>query len=220
MQISWLGQSCFHITVAYNKQEDIKVLIDPFSEEAAGLKLPALEADILLVSHAHKDHNNTAVAKDSPFLIDEPGEYEVKDIFIQGIPSFHDSVQGKERGNNIIFTIEAEEIKLCHLGDLGEKSLSDEQLEKIGNVDILMIPVGGVYTIDGKEAQPIIAQIEPKLVIPMHYSIPKLKVKLEGLDKFLAAMGRKLPEIQKKLKIQAKDLTEEETQLCVLEPGF
>ncbi len=110
-------------------------------------------------------------------MIEEPGEYEVKDIFIQGIPSFHDEEEGKKRGQNTIYTIEAEGIRLCHLGDLGQKELNSDQLEKIGDIDILMVPVGGVYTINSKGAAKIISQIEPRLIIPMHYHIPRLKIK-------------------------------------------
>lgn len=192
--------------------------------------MPLLEAEILLVSHDHYDHNNIKAIKGSssqvsersgkaaPFLITEPGEYEIKDVFVRAIPSFHDNVEGRERGKNLIFALTAEGLRLCHMGDFGQKRLTDEQLDKIGSVDILMIPVGGVYTIDGPGAQEIIAQIEPKIVIPMHYALPKLKIKLEGLDKFLKAMGQKALEPQRKLKVQKKDLPEEGTQVVVLEP--
>ncbi len=216
MQIFWIGQSCFKINLVQNSKETVRIIIDPFSEET-GLKMPSLEANILLVSHNHYDHNNIAKVKGDPFLIQELGEYEIKDVFIQGIPSFHDDVQGAERGKNIIFTITAQGLNICHLGDLGQKQLTDDQLEKIGPVDILMLPVGGIYTIDGKQAQGIIAQIEPKIAIPMHYSLPKLKIKLETLDRFLKATGQKI-EAQKKLKIQKKDLLIEKTEIRILEP--
>lgn len=217
MQIFWIGQSCFKINLAQNNKETVRIIIDPFSEET-GLKLPSLEANILLVSHNHCDHNAIAKVKGNPFLIQEMGEYEVKDVFVQGISSFHDDVQGAERGKNIIFTITAQGLNICHLGDLGQKELTDDQLEKIGPVDILMLPIGGIYTIDGKQAQGIIAQIEPKIAIPMHYSLPKLKIKLETLDGFLKAIGQKKIEAQKKLKIQKKDLLIEKTEIRILEP--
>ena len=154
----------------------------------------------------------------SPFLIQGPGEYERKDIFVQGIPSYHDDKDGKERGRNTIYTIEAEEMNLCHLGDFGEKELSPEQLEKIGDVDILMVPIGGMFTLDAKGAAKIISQIEPRIVIPMHYSLPKLKVKIDGLEPFLKEMGQKSAESQPKLLIKKKDLTAEETKVVVLTP--
>lgn len=217
MQIYWFGQACFRISLMKNRSEPINIVIDPFSDDI-GLKMPSLEADILLVSHSHYDHNNISKIKAEPFLIREPGEYEIKGVFFQAIPSFHDQFQGRERGENLIFTLEAEDIKLCHLGDFGQRELSEEQLEKIGEVDILMIPVGGIYTIDAHQARDIISQIEPKIVIPMHYFLPGLKIKLDGLDKFLQAIGQKKIEPQPKLKIQKKDLPSEETKIIFLEP--
>ena len=217
MQIIWQGQSFFQILIRKGKESVIRIAIDPFDEQI-GLKPPTCEADIVLVTHSHYDHNNIKAIKGNPFLISGPGEYEIKGVFIQGISSFHDNVQGKERGENTIYTLESEGIKICHLGDLGQKELTDEQLEKIGEVDILMIPVGGVYTISAKEAAKIISQIEPKIVMPMHYHIPKLKIKLEGLDKFLKMMGVKTPEISKKLSVSQKNLPSEGMKIIILKP--
>ena len=224
MHIIWQGQSCFQILASRNK-EQVSILIDPF-DETVGLKVPFLSADILCITHDHRDHNNKKAVKgpsagsgqEKTFLIDGPGEYEVKEVFIQGISAFHDDEQGAKRGSNTIYTIEAEGMRLCHLGDLGERELTAEQLEEIGDVDILMIPVGGVYTISAKEAGKIISQIEPRVVIPMHYSLPKLKVKLEGVDKFLKEMGKKSVETLPKLLIKQAQLPEEETKIIVLQP--
>lgn len=217
MQIIWHGQSLFEIITTPAKNSQVKIIIDPFSQEI-GLRVPKLEADILLVSHQHYDHNNIKAVSGNPFLISGPGEYEIKNVFIQGIFSFHDNFQGKERGENTIYTIEAEDLKICHLGDLGQKELTEEQLEEIGNIDILMIPIGGIYTISSKEAIKIMTQIEPKITIPMHYSIPKLKIKLDGLDKFLKPLGIKQIDPQNKLSIKKKDLSEEEAKIVVLKP--
>lgn len=218
MHIIWHGQSCFQILTSRGKDEQISIVIDPFSEEI-GLRIPKLEANILIVTHDHADHNNTKSVAGNPFLISGPGEYEIKDTHIQGISSFHDDSSGKERGGNTIYTIEMEELKLCHLGDLGQKELTPEQLEEIGNVDILMLPVGGVYTIDSKQAAKIISQIEPKIIVPMHYQIPKLKLKLDGVDKFLKVIGAKSAESQPKLLIKKKDLPPEgEMKIIVLQP--
>ena len=134
------GQSCFQISVSNSRDHSADIVIDPYGEKIG--KLPNLSADILLVTHDHPDHNNTKGVKGDPFLISGPGEYEVKGVFIQGIPSFHDDVNGKERGTNTIYVFEAEDMRFCHLGDLGQKQLTDEQLEKIDAVDVLMIPVG------------------------------------------------------------------------------
>ncbi len=217
-KISWAGQSCFQISVSNGKDNTINIVIDPFDEKI-GLKAPNFEADILLVTHPHQDHDNIKAVKGSPFLIDGPGEYEIKGVFVQGINSFHDDSQGKERGANTIYIIETDNIRFCHLGDLGQKQLTDEQLEKIGSIDVLMIPVGGVYAIDSHEAAKITGQIEPKIVIPMHYELPKLNIKLDDVNKFLKAMGKKDIEPQDKLTIKASALPKDgEMEIVVLKP--
>lgn len=209
MQIIWKGHSCFHIIIQNGKNGQVDLVIDPF-EDKIGLKAPKLKADILLITHNHFDHNNKSVvspkASNNVFTIDGPGEYDIKNIFIQGIYSWHDENQGKERGNNCIYKIEAEDLKLCHLGDLGQKELTDNQIEEIGEVDILMVPVGGTYTIDSKGAAKVVSQIEPKIIIPMHYKISKLKIKLDGVEEFLKEMGVKSTNPQDKLSIKKKDL--------------
>jgi len=224
MKIIWLGQSCFQIIVNLNKKEKATIVIDPFSSEI-GLKFPRIKADILLVSHSHYDHSNVKGVSGlhppaTPFIITGPGEYEIKDIFIKGISAFHDNSEGKERGEITIYKIEAENLKICHLGDLGQKELTDLQIEKLGTIDVLMIPVGGIYTISAKEAAKIISQIEPKIVIPMHYKIPKLKVKLESLDDFLKIMGQKPEEgkILNQLSLKEKDLPKERMGVVVMKP--
>ncbi len=219
MQIVWKGQACFSIVITRGKQEQVKILIDPF-EDSIGLKLPPQEADIVLVTHGHSDHNNVKIVKGDPFIIDSPGEYEVKSVFVQGITTFHDDVQGKERGLNTIYTIITEGITLCHMGDFGQKELTPEEVDKIGNVHVLMIPVGGTYTIDGKEAGKIISQIEPKIIIPMHYALPKLKPNLAKVEEFLQVMGKKGLEPQGKLSLKAKDVAGEtkEAEIVVMRP--
>ena len=214
MHIIWHGQSFFQIQTSLIKGEQTTLAVDPF-DETAGLKVPLVAADILLITHDHADHNNKKAIKGSPFLIEGPGEYEVKEIFVQGIPSFHDEEEGKKRGPNTIYTIDAEEMRLCHLGDFGQKELTEDQLEQIGDIDVLMIPVGGEFTIDAKGAAHVISQIEPKIVIPMHYALPKLKVKLDEVEKFLKEIGKKSVVPQPKLLIKKKDLPPE-TQVVVL----
>ena len=215
MHIIWHGQACFEIIASRQKGEQVSICLDPFSEEI-GLKPPSLSSDIVLVTHQHFDHNNKKTIKGEPFIIEGPGEYEIKGVFVKGITSWHDNSQGEERGKNVIYIIEAEDLRLCHLGDLGQKELSEEQIEQIGDIDILMAPVGGVYTINGVEASKIISQIEPRIVIPMHYLLPKLKAKLDKVDKFLSAMGVKSAEPQPKLLIKKKDILQEETKIVVL----
>jgi len=216
MNIIWYGQSCFQISSSQGKNNHVSIIIDPLGGDI-GLKLPRkLEADIVLISHDHFDHNNIKAVSGSPLVIKGPGEYDARGVFIQGISGYHDNSQGAERGNVTIYIIEAEGLRICHLGDLGQKELSSDQLEKIGEVDILMIPVGGVYTIDADEAIKIMAQVEPKITIPMHYQIPKLKIKLGGIDKFLKALGMKSLEPLPKLSIKKKDISSEEAKIIAL----
>jgi len=217
MDIHWHGQACFEIRIPSNQAEKSTIVIDPFFPDYVGLKLPSLAADILLVTHQHSDHNNIKAVKGNPFLIDSPGEYEIKGIFIQGIFASHGAFQNKDLGKTIIYTIEAEDIRLCHLGDLNQEELNAEQLEAVGDIDILMVPVGGSYTIDGVTAQKIVNQIEPKIVIPMHYKLPKLKIKLDGKETFLKAAGREEIEPQPSLKIKEQNLPPE-TKIVVLKP--
>ncbi|MFC1630239.1 MBL fold metallo-hydrolase [Patescibacteria group bacterium] len=195
MTIAWHGQSCFHITFSRRKEEKISLVTDPFSQET-GLRLPKLTADILLSSY----NSNTKGVLGNPFLITGPGEYEIKGVFVRGIEGF----QGKEKVT--LFAIEGEDVRICFLGNLSQKELTPEQLDAIGDVDILMIPVGGGKTISAAEVSKIISQLEPKIVIPMNYHIPKLKVRLEKLDKFLKAIGAKSPETATKLTLKKKDL--------------
>lgn len=217
MQVIWHGHAFFQIITSQRKEEKLSITIDPFSEEI-GLKVRSVEANISLITHDHYDHNNTKAIRGKPFLIQGPGEYEIKGVFIQGIAAYHDKTQGKERGGVTIYTIETEGIRLCHLGDFGQKELTSSQIEKIGDCDILMIPVGGVYTISGQEASRVVSQIEPRIVIPMHYQLPKLKLKskLENLEKFLKTMGQKGITPQPKLSLKKKDLPEEGTKIIVL----
>jgi len=223
-KIYWAGQSCFQISVSTSKDHSADIVIDPFDEDFTGLKLPNLSADIALITHDHKDHNNVKDLKGPsvgtpPFVIQGPGEYEVKEVFVQGIPAFHGDVNGKEKGQNTIYVIEAEEMRFCHLGDLGQKLLTDEQLEKIDGIDVLMIPVGGEYTIDSSSAQKIISQIEPKIVIPMHYALPKLSMKLDEVSKFLKTMGKPSIAPIDKLVVKLSALPKEGAmEIVVLQP--
>jgi len=218
MTIKWYGHSCFHIFSNSGKNSPVSIIIDPF-DESIGLKLPRkLEADIVLVTHDHYDHNNVKKVSNSPFLITGPGEYDVKGVSIRGISAYHDNSEGRERGRVTVYEIETEKMSICHLGDLGQKELTSDQVSAIGEVDILMIPIGGHFTIDAKEAAKIMAQIEPKIIIPMHYKLPKLKIKLDLLDDFLKTLGIKNLEKLPKLIVKEKDLPKEEVKIIALEP--
>ena len=209
MDIYWYGQACFKL-----KGKGASAILDPYDPEFTGLKLPKdLSADVTLVSHSHQDHNNTkAVISPSgtPAMdFTRPGEYEVAGIVITGIDSFHDDKEGAERGKNTIFHLFVDGLNLVHLGDFGQTKLTEEQLAQIGEVDILMIPVGSIFTIDGKVASEIVSQLEPKVIIPMHYKIEGLKFELDPVDNFLKEMGAEGVVVQHKLSITKEKLPEE-----------
>lgn len=182
MEITWLGHSCFKI-----KGASLVLITDPYSSDI-GFAFSKTKADIVTVSHNHFDHNNISAVGGDPFVIDGPGEYEVQGINITGIPTFHDEKQGQECGRNTVYLIEMDELRICHLGDLGH-ILSNETLEKIDGVDILMIPCGGVFTINSEKAQEVVNQINPKVIIPMHYKIEGLNINLEKVDQFCQEIG-------------------------------
>ena len=210
MVITWYGQSCFKI-----QSGETVVFTDPFNKEI-GLTPPRGAADIVAVTHRHHDHNNVESLSGEPLVVDGPGEYETKGVSIKGVLSFHDNKEGKERGTNTIYIIEIEGIKICHLGDLGQAKLTDEQLDAIDGVDILMVPVGGIYTVDGEEAVEIINQVEPRIVIPMHYKISGLNIKLNGVEDFLKEMGISKKETFDKLTLKKKDLPQEGMEVKVM----
>jgi L-ascorbate metabolism protein UlaG (beta-lactamase superfamily) len=208
MTINWYGRACFRL-----EAKEGSILIDPFSKEI-GLKPPRIKDDVVLVTHQHQDHNAIEDANPEAFVIQNPGEYENRGIAIRGIQSFHDNKEGTEKGLNTIYVLKAEDLNICHLGDLGH-ILTDHQVEDIGDVDILMIPVGGGgYTLDAKMAVEVINQIEPKVVIPMHYKDGSLNDKLEAPEKFVKELGL-TPEKVDKYKIAKKLLPTEEIKLVM-----
>jgi len=212
MIITWLGHSCFKIQDK-NGPEGTIVVTDPF-DKSTGFKVPNFEADIVTVSHNHKDHNNAKALRGTPFIVNSAGEYDIKGVMIEGVESYHDSKEGAERGKNIIYRIEMEDLTLVHLGDLGQ-ALDDKQLERLVGIDIVFIPVGGKYTIDAKKAVEVISQIEPRMVIAMHYKTKDSKIDIDGIEKFVKEMGVK-PTYEEKLKISKKDLPQEDMELVIL----
>jgi L-ascorbate metabolism protein UlaG (beta-lactamase superfamily) len=213
MIISYLGQSCFKLQDKLGP-EGITLITDPFHKEI-GLKVPNFEADIITVSHQHPDHNNIEALRGNPFIIDSAGEYDVKGVMMQGINSFHDAKEGAERGGNTIYRINMDDLTIVHLGDLGH-ILTDKQLEQLEGIDILLIPVGGCHTIDAKVAVEVIGQLEPRIVIPMHYKLPGMKTDNDPVEKFIKELGVE-PKKEEKLKIAKKDLPQEGMDLVVLE---
>ncbi len=214
MILTWYGQSCFKI-----QSGDLVIAIDPFSKDI-GLTPPRFRAALALTTHAHHDHNNLETLGGEPFVISGPGEYEVKGVYVRGIKTFHDEINGKERGLNTVYTLTVEGVTIAHLGDFGEKELREETLEQIGETDIALIPVGGIYTIGPKEASHALRQIEPQIAIPMHYKIPGLKIDLGPVEPFLKEMGTMSALPQEKLVFKKKERGEEEKiDVVVLTPG-
>ena len=212
MDIYWYGQSFFKL-----KGKNATVIIDPFDPDFTGLKFPKdAEANIVLKTHDHQDHNNIKAIIGDPKVFNGPGEYESKCVVITGVNSFHDNSGGTERGLNIMFNVIIDGVRVVHLGDLGQTELTEAQIQEIDNVDILLVPVGSVYTIDAKGATGIISQLEPKIVIPMHYGgVEGLKFPLDPVDKFLKEMGTESVVPVPKLTI-TKDKLPEETEVVLL----
>lgn len=211
MIIRWHGQSFIEL-----KTKETDIAIDPYSPEI-GFKPPKIKADLLLITHQHTDHSNKNAILGSPFLIESAGEYALKNIFVKGVPSYHDNHLGAKRGENIIYVIDAEGMTLCHFGDIGQSELSEKQLDEIGKVDIAFIPVGGVYTVSGIEAAHILHQIEPQIAIPIHYQIPGLKYNLQNVDIFLKEVGQSSPKKVREIKISASSLPPEGPEVILLE---
>jgi len=211
MVITWYGQACFKI-----QSGEKAIVIDPYAK-SIGLNPPSIQADLVFVTHEHADHSNINTVRGDYFLVNGPGEYEVKGIKARGILSFHDNEGGAKRGLNTLYLIEVEGIKILHMGDIGQERLEDKQLEEVGDVDILMIPVGGFFTVDAKQATSLINQIEPKIVIPMHYKVPKLTItELAGVNEFLEEFGEDEVVSQEKLTIKQKDLNTEEDKIKIV----
>lgn len=205
MTINWYGQTCFRIAFQRGKNETTNIIINPFEKEA-GFRSPKLEADIFILGN-----KSDGKMPDNGFLVNGPGEYDVKEAFITGLDA---SSKGVE---NYIYVIEAEELRICHLGYLNKEEFGSDQLEEIGDIDILMIPVGGTTSIDAKTAVKLMGQIEPRITIPMLYKVPKIQAKLDGLDKFLGSLGIKSLQSLPKLSVKKKDIAKDEAKIVILE---
>ena len=192
MEISWLGHSCFRIRGSH-----ATIITDPYPP-GLGYSLGKPTAQIVTVSHQHPGHSYTQDIGGEPKLVTAPGEYEISGVLIIGIATFHDREEGKKTGRNTVYLMEVDEVSICHLGDLGHVLIT-EQVEKLDNVDVLLLPVGGVSTINAPTAAEVVRQLEPKVVIPMHYKTPALNRELEPVERFLKEMGVKEVDSQPKL---------------------
>lgn len=182
MTIKWFGHSCFLL----ESQNGTKILMDP-CDPPTGYNLQNIECGCITASHAHHDHNYIKAAVGEPTIINTPGEHTFDDVKITGIKTYHDEVFGAKRGENIVFVFETEGMRIAHMGDIG--ALPDEgAIKAIGTVDVMLLPVGGTFTVDAQGAVEIEKAINPRVIIPMHYKTPALSFELDGLDKFISAM--------------------------------
>lgn len=218
MEIAYLGHSAFKI-----KTKSGTIVMDPYNP-SVGLKLPSLSADIVTVSHDHEDHNNVKAVsgtsrRENPFVIREPGEYEIEGISIFGYQTFHDAKEGAERGGNVMYVIQAEDMRVLHLGDLGH-NLSEKQIADLDGIDVVMVPVGGVYTVDAEVATKVIEAIDPSIVIPMHFKTAQHDAKTFGemseLAKFTSQYGHAVRTV-KTLQISKISLPQEATEVISFE---
>jgi len=179
MKIKWLGHASFLITSGAGT----KIITDPYVT-GGDLSYGQIKesADIVTVSHDHADHNNVADVQGSPKVV--RGTVEVKGIKFKGIPTYHDDAGGRQRGKNTIFCFEVDGIRVCHLGDLGHR-LNDSQVAELGEIDVLLIPVGGFFTIDAKLAGQLCDRLKPKVIIPMHFKNDRCAFPIAGVEEFL-----------------------------------
>ncbi len=212
MDITWLGHGCFRI-----RGRNASAATDPFPP-ALGVKLPRLDVDLVTISHGHPNHSYLDAVGKEAHVVDGPGEYEVRGITVTGLPSFHDTLGGVERGRNTIYLIEVDDVRVCHLGDLGHR-LDDSTIETIGTVDVLLVPVGGANSLGAGMAAEVVRAIEPRWVVPMHFRTPGFKAELEGVETFLKEMGVAEAVPQAKLVAQASASGGEgETKVFLMEP--
>jgi len=203
LQIRWHGHACFEIT------NDVTLVTDPHDGKSIGIPAPNVSGDVILVSHDHYDHNSVkTVEKEDSKVVTDERKKNISNIEIKGIESFHDECNGAKRGKNIIYKFIMDDISFCHLGDLGHE-LDDDDVQKIGDVDILFIPVGGTFTVDAEQAWKVINSIKPKIAIPMHYKIGGLSLPIDSVDPFLEKNIFKTLKVGNEIDIEKEDLPSE-----------
>jgi len=209
LDVTWLGHGCFRL-----RGKNASVVTDPYPP-TLGPKLAKLEANLVTVSHQHQNHAYLQAVGKEPYVVDGPGEYEASGVHVIGVPTFHDSDSGATYGRNTVYVIEVDDVRVCHLGDLGHK-LGDDALETISNLDVLLVPVGGGTSLDATRAAEVVRQVEPRYVVPMHYALPAVKKELAPVERFLKEMGAEGTEPLTRLSLQASS-GEQETKVVVLD---
>jgi L-ascorbate metabolism protein UlaG (beta-lactamase superfamily) len=209
LDVTWLGHGCFRL-----RGKSASVVTDPYPP-TLGPKLAKLEANLVTVSHQHQNHCYLQAVGKEPYVVDGPGEYEAAGVHVIGVPTFHDNDSGATYGRNTVYVIEVDDVRVCHLGDLGHK-LGDDALETISNLDVLLVPVGGGTSLDAARAAEVVRQVEPRYVVPMHYALPAVKKELAPVERFLKEMGAEGTEPLARLSLQASS-GEMETKVVVLD---
>ncbi|HEV3233099.1 MAG TPA: MBL fold metallo-hydrolase [Candidatus Dormibacteraeota bacterium] len=212
MEISFVGHACFRL-----RGREASVVVDPYGK---GLGLTTLTpskfaADILTISHDHPGHNNSAMVGGEPKIVDCPGEYEIRGVAIRGVAAYHDNEKGVKLGKVTLFAIEIDDVVVAHLGDLGHP-LTELQQEQLGAVDVLLVPAGGGTALSATQAAEVTNQVEPKIVVPMHYKLPGMKLALDEPKHFASEMGIDKIEYQPKLSLSGKP-SNDETRVVFLE---
>ncbi len=215
MKVKWLGHASFLIT----SDAGTRTLTDPYPL-GNGLSYGEIneDAEVVTVSHDHFDHANVAAVGGSPQVVSETAPVEIGAVKFSGVASFHDASEGKERGNNVIYSMDVDGVRVCHLGDLGHP-LSGRQIADIGRVDVLLVPVGGFFTIDAKVASEVAGKLNPKVIIPMHFSNEKCQFPIGGVDDFLAGKDSVIRAGASEAEFKASELPET-TEVVVLDPAL
>lgn len=211
MKIRYLGHSCFVLT----KSGGCSIVTDPYGD--VGFCMPEISAHAVTASHSHYDHCNVEAVQGFSAVFDKAGEYSFENIKISALASWHDDARGLKRGENLIFKFRMDNLSICHLGDLGEPC-NDVLLEKVGRVDVLLIPVGGNYTIDAAQAKEYVDRIRPSIVIPMHYMQRGLNIAISGPDDFLNRFyQRQIMKVGCEIELSEADISKSEPKIIVME---
>ncbi|UCC68607.1 MAG: MBL fold metallo-hydrolase [Armatimonadota bacterium] len=218
MKIKFLGHAAFLITTA----DGVRIVTDPYEPGGFGGAIahgPLEEpADIVIISHGHADHNYVKMVPGDPVVVQGPGEQTHRGITFRALASHHDTSRGAERGRNVVRVIDADGMAVCHLGDLGH-DLSAEDATALGSVDVLLIPVGGTFTIDAQGATTVVNRLRPRIAVPMHYRTPKVSLNIAAVDGFLADKPRVRRVAGSEIEV-AKETLPEPTEIVVLEPAL
>ena len=216
MKIRYLGHSCFQLT----ESTGTSIVTDPYGD--VGFDLPRVTADVVTVSHSHFDHNNISGIDGNPVILSEEGNYEIDGVHITAIRCCHDDEHGEKRGDNLIFKFRMDGLEICHLGDLGEECTSS-LLEALLPVHVLLIPVGGNYTIDAEQAKEYVDRIMPSIVVPMHYKTKGFNIDIERVDRFTDLFDEEAEEIEIidseecELEFFRDDISDDSTQIIIME---